>query len=74
MRVYFPNHTLKVKVKFALEQSMKAQRVIEVYSTRALTSALDSGGRSTLLSCLADLDRWRISDCHRILIPRTVLL
>jgi hypothetical protein len=39
----------KVKIKVTLEQSMKAQRGMEVYSsTLSLTSAIDRGVRSTL--------------------------
>ena len=60
---------LEVKVKFTLEQAMKAQRRIKVYSTLALTSALDWGGWSTPFSGLANLDECGIYLPHRVSIP-----
>ena len=65
----FTNRPLKVKVKFTLEQAMKAQRGIEIYCTLALTLTLAGAGWSTLLSGLANLDKCRISHPHRVLIP-----
>jgi hypothetical protein len=39
--------TVKVKIKFTLEQATKAQRGSSYSSTYSLTSALDGGGWST---------------------------
>jgi hypothetical protein len=43
----FVTKNAKGKLKFTLEQAMKAQREVEVYSTPPLTSALAGSGWST---------------------------